>query len=133
MVSGLEGLQALVRVIGLPHARRGDNIIVEYEVAGERVSIVLGFEEPGYVRAVIPTDVEPTEEGLRWLLAENFSSTGYSYALDYDGFIAVVAVEPGRCVENARHLREMLAALVEGYRRLMERVRVEGESGAGEG
>ncbi|NOZ88776.1 MAG: hypothetical protein GXO15_02500 [Crenarchaeota archaeon] len=123
MVSTLEGLEALLRVIGLPYAKRGDSLIAEYEAAGEKMGIVITLDQvSGVVRAVAPTDVEPTEEGLRWLLSENFSSTGYHYALDYEGFIAVVSEQPARCVENARHLREMLASLVEGYRKLMERV-----------
>lgn len=134
MVTSLDGLEAFIRVIGLPYVRRGDTLLAEYEdPRAGRIGIVVTLEQEGYVRVAVPTDVEPTEEGLRWLLSENFLNAGYKYALDYDGFIVVLYEAPAGCVENAGRLREAIAAVVEGYRRLMERVeKPAGEEEAGE-
>jgi len=90
--------------------------------------------EDGVVRVAVPTDVEPSVEGLRWLLAENFSAGGllYKYGVDYEGFVVVVVDVPAGCVGSARDLRVLIGAVVEGYRRLLERVR-EGPGGDGEG
>ncbi len=122
MVSSMDGLEALVRVLGLEYVKEAGSILVSYETGAGRTGIVLSIDEAGWLRIAIPTDVEPTVEGLRWLLAENFSNTGYKYSLDYDGFITVVVDVPARCVGNARELRELMLYAVEGYRRLMERV-----------
>ena len=98
------------------------------------VGLFVGLED-GVVRVAVPTDVEPTVEGLRWLLAENFSGGGllYKYGVDYDGFVVVLVDVPAGCVGSARDLRGLIGAVVEGYRRLLERVRVEGGEGRGEG
>lgn len=129
MVSGIEGLEAFLRVLGLGYVRRGDSLLVEVEdrrLGG--VGVVVSFDpDTGFVRVAVPTDVEPTEGGLWWLLRENFSVTTYKYGLDYDGFIVVLVDVPGEAVGSARDLRRLVAEAVEGYRRLMERVEAGGE------
>ncbi|KSW11448.1 hypothetical protein CF15_00910 [Pyrodictium occultum] len=59
------------------------------------------------------------------MLEENFTSTTYKYALDYEGFITVVYDLPGDYVDNARKLREAILYVVEGARRVLERTREE--------
>lgn len=134
-MSSLEGLEAFVRVLGLPYRRHGDSIVVEFEDPRlGSVGIVVFYEgDTGVVRIVVPTDVEPTPGGLRWLLEENFRTTTYKYGLDYEGFVAVIVDLPAEAVENARSLRRGLAEAVEGVRRLMERVEEAEEAGEGGG
>jgi hypothetical protein len=124
LVSGLEGLEAFLRVLGLPYVKRGDMFLAEYEDRRlGRVGIVIGYDrDTGFVRVAVPTDVEPTEGGLWWLLRENFTVTTYKYGLDYDSFITVIVDVSGEAVASARDLRRLMAEAVEGYRRLMERV-----------
>lgn len=124
MVSSREGLEAFLRVLGLPYRRLGGDYVVE--VAGGRglgrVGLVVSLQEDvGFVRVAVPTEVEPTEEGLRWLLSENFRAATYKYGLDYEGFVVVVVDAPAEAVGNARALRRLMAEAVEGYRRLVER------------
>ena len=133
MVSGVEGLEAFLRVIGLSYVRRENSLVAEYRHPRlGSVGIVVSFEQDtGTVRVAVPTDVEPTREGLLWLLQENFSSTSYKYAVDYEGFITIVYDVPSACVDNARRLRELITETIHGYERLMERVKPvhEGEEG----
>ena len=84
--------------------------------------------DTGVLRVAAPLDVEPTREGLRILLEENFTSATYKYALDYEGFITVVYDLPGEYVDNARKLREAILYVVDGARRVLERTRVEEET-----
>lgn len=124
MVDSIESLESLVRVIGLPYARKGDTLLLEYEHKElGRVGLVIQYDGPtGSIRVSIPTDIEPTSEGLDWLLRSNFSSLGYKYAIDYEGFIAVLQDYPRECIRDARSLKEALLNIVEGYRRLLEHV-----------
>jgi len=129
-VSSREGLEAFIRVLGLPYRRLGGDYVVEVERQGlGRVGLVVSLQEDvGFVRVAVPTEVEPTEEGLRWLLSENFRAATYKYGLDYEGFVVVLVDAPAEAVGNARALRRLMAEAVEGYRRLMERT-VPGEEG----
>jgi len=124
MVSDLGGLEALVRALGLRVRRLEDSLLVEAEARGlGTVGIVVTYDvNTGFVRVAVPTDVEPTEEGLRWLLGENFRVTSYKYGIDYEGFIVVIVDVPGEAVENARILRRLITEVLEGARRLMEKV-----------
>jgi hypothetical protein len=127
MVNSIEGLEAFIRVIGLAYTKRGDVLIVEYEHKEMgKIGLVIQYEgSTKTVRVSIPTDIEPTTEGTTWLLHENFSNSNYKYAIDYDGFIVVLQDYPSDCIGNARSLKEAILNVVEGYKRLMERVKVE--------
>ena len=124
MVSSLEGLEAFLRVLGLNYVRKGSSLLVEYEHPRlGRIGVVAELDQASStVRLAAPTNVEPFQEALSWFLEENFTSLGYKYALDLEGFIVVVYDLPATCIVNARALREALVEVVKGYERLMERV-----------
>ncbi len=123
-MSRIDELEVLVRALGLPYTRREGNLIVSIEDRryGTINVVVMYDEESDTVRIASPLDVEPYTEALQWFLSENFTSTTYKYALDYEGFIAVVYDMPSRCVRTARDLREAVFEVVEGARRVLERV-----------
>ncbi len=127
MVNSIEGLEAFVRIMGLTYAKRGDVLIVEYEHQEiGKIGLVVQYDSSTKtVRVSIPTDIEPTTEGTTWLLHENFSNFNYKYAIDYDGFIVVLQDNPGVCIGNARNLKETILNVIEGYKRLIERVKTE--------
>lgn len=127
MVRSMSDLEVYVRALGLSYSRVEGSLVLEYTAReGERIGVVVSYEgDTGVVRVAAPLDVEPTREGLRVLLEENFTSTTYKYALDYEGFITVVYDLPGDYVDNARKLREAILYVVEGARRVLERTREE--------
>ena len=120
----IEELEVLVRALGLPYTRREGSLIVSVEDAkhGTLNVVVMYDEESDTVRLASPLDVEPYREALQWFLSENFTSTTYKYALDYDGFVAVVYDLPSKCVRTAKDLREAILEVVEGAKRVLERV-----------
>ncbi len=122
-MSQIDEVEVLVRALGLPFRRQEGSLILSYQDPkhGE-IGVVISYEESSdTLRIVVPLDVEPYPEALRLLLEENFSSTTYKYALDYEGFIAVVYDLPRRCVKTARDLREAIVEAVAGARRILER------------
>ncbi|AEM39248.1 hypothetical protein Pyrfu_1390 [Pyrolobus fumarii 1A] len=119
----LDELEVLVRALGLVYARQRDAILVEIEEDGERIGIAITYDEVSdTVRVAAPLDVEPLPEALSWYLEENFKSTTYKYALDYDGFVTVVYDLPRRYIRTARDLREAIVSVVSGAKRVLERV-----------
>jgi hypothetical protein len=130
MVSDISDVEVYVRALGLPYSRAHGSIVVEHrDRRGEPIGIAIMYDrDTGVLRVAAPLDVEPTREGLRILLEENFTSTTYKYALDYEGFITVVYDLPGEYVDNARKLREAILYVVDGARRVLERTRVEEET-----
>ncbi|MET1128782.1 MAG: hypothetical protein ABWW70_05650 [Thermoproteota archaeon] len=134
MVSSLYELENMLKAAGVEYRRVGEGLLVEYDDAeygkiGMSISVL---EEEAVVRIAVPTDAEPTKSGLRTLMHENFVSARYKYALDYEGFIAVVVDVPSSCIRSARELKEAMASALEGARRLLERVE-ERESESTEG
>ena len=130
----LDELEVLVRALGLVYARQRDAILVEVEEGGRRIGIAITYDEiSDTVRVAAPLDVEPLPGALSWFLEESFKSTTYKYTIDYDGFVAVVYDLPRRCVRTARDLREAILHVVEGAKRVLERVVEEGKSGESSG
>ena len=130
MVSSISDVEVYVRALGLPYRRVHGNIVVEYkDRRGETIGLAIIYDrDTGMLRVTAPLDVEPTREGLRILLEENFTSMTYKYALDYEGFITVVYDLPGEYVDNARRLKEAILYVIDGVRRILERTRVEKEA-----
>ncbi len=123
----LDELEVLVRALGLVYARQRDAILVEVEEGGERIGIAITYDEiSDTVRVAAPLDVEPLPEALSWFLEESFKSTTYKYTIDYEGFVAVVYDLPRRCIRTARDLREAILHVVQGAKRVLERVEREG-------
>lgn len=126
----LDELEVLVRALGLVYARQRDAILVEVEEGGERIGIAITYDEiSDTVRVAAPLDVEPLPEALSWFLEESFKSTTYKYTIDYEGFVAVVYDLPRRCLRTARDLREAILHVVQGAKRVLERVERGGEEG----
>jgi len=127
MVSDLSELEAMIRALGLTYRKVEGALVAEYEDAKHgRLGIVFSVErETETLRIAIPLDVEPYEEALREVLRENFTSTTYKYALDYDGFLTVVYDVPANCIDNALQLRELVLYALDGARRVLERVEEE--------
>jgi hypothetical protein len=126
-VSRIDELEVMVRALGLPYSKREGALLITMQVEGYgEVGVVVSYdEESDRVRIAVPLDVEPYHEALTWFLSENFTSTTYKYAIDYDGFVAVVYDVPSRCVRSARDLREAILEVVEGAKRVLERVEEE--------
>ncbi len=120
----LEDYEAMLRAMGLRCRRLGDSLVfqVRDRELGEVGLALTLYPEAGVLRVAAPLDVEPTEEGLPWYLEENFSSPTYKYALDPDGFVAVVYDVPSDWASSVRELRSVILYVVEGVRRLMRRV-----------
>ncbi len=123
MVSTLSELANLLRLLRLEYRRMGESLVASYEDEKHgSIGLVFSLErDTNTLRVAVPLDVEPTEQGLRILLEENFTSTTYKYAIDYEGFIAVVYDVPAGCVNDVRSLREIVLHVVEGARRVLER------------
>ncbi|ABM80438.1 hypothetical protein [Hyperthermus butylicus] len=127
MVSDLSELETMVRLLRLPYRRMGDSVVASFsdEKYGEIGLVYTLDRDTGSLRVAAPLDVEPTSEGLRVILEENFTSTTYKYALDYEGFITVVYDVQADCVRDVRKLREITLYVVEGAKRILERSRPE--------
>ena len=110
MVSDLSELESMIRALGLAYRRMEGMLVAEYEDPRHgRLGIVFSVEQDTKtLRIAIPLDVEPYQEALGSILRENFTSTTYKYALDYDGFLTVVYDVPAECVDNALQLRELV-------------------------
>ncbi len=132
-MSKIDEIEVMVRALGIPYSRREGNLILTVEEPGYgRIGVVISYdEESDMVRIAVPLDVEPYQEALQWFLAENFTSTSYKYAIDYDGFIAVVYDLPSRCIRSARDIREAVLEVLEGAKRVLERTEEEKEGTSG--
>jgi hypothetical protein len=128
-VNNLSDLESMIRALGLTYRRVEGSLVAEYEDKRfGRLGLVFSFDQDTKtVRIAIPLDVEPYEEALGQLLRENFTSTTYKYALDYDGFITVVYDVPADCIDNALQLRELVLYALDGARRILERTEEEQE------
>ena len=124
MVSDLSELESMIRALGLTYRRMEGMLVAEYEDPKHgRLGIVFSIEQDTKtLRIAIPLDVEPYREALGSILRENFTSTTYKYALDYDGFLTVVYDVPAECVDNALQLRELVLYALDGARRILSRV-----------
>ncbi len=124
MVSDLSELESMIRALGLAYRRMEGMLVAEYEDPRHgRLGIVFSVEQDTKtLRIAIPLDVEPYQEALGSILRENFTSTTYKYALDYDGFLTVVYDVPAECVDNALQLRELVLYALDGARRILSRV-----------
>jgi len=127
MVSDLSELEAMIRAMGLSYRRIEGSLVAEYEDPRHgRLGIVFSLEQDTKtLRIAIPLDVEPYKEALSEILRENFTSTTYKYALDYEGFLTVVYDVPANCIDNALQLRELVLYALDGARRILERVEEE--------
>jgi hypothetical protein len=127
MVSDLSELEAMIRALGLSYRRVEGALVAEYEDPRHgRLGIVFSLEQDTKtLRIAIPLDVEPYREALPEILRENFTSTTYKYALDYEGFLTVVYDVPSTCIDNALQLRELVLYALDGARRILERVEEE--------
>ncbi len=122
-MSKLADLEVMVRALGLPYQKKDGNILlsVKDKKYGE-IGVVVSYDEnTNSVRITAPLDVEPYHEALSWFLSENFTNTTYKYAIDYDGFVAVVYDLPANCIKSARDLREAIVEVVEGAKKVLER------------
>ncbi len=124
MVSDLSELESMIRALGLTYRRMEGMLLAEYEDPKHgKLGVVFSVEQDTKtLRIAIPLDVEPYQEALGNILRENFTSTTYKYALDYDGFLTVVYDVPAECVDNALQLRELVLYALDGARRILSRV-----------
>jgi hypothetical protein len=131
LVSTLSEVEGMLRLLKLPYRRVGESLVASFEDKKYgSIGLVFTVErEAGTLRVVAPLDVEPTEQGLRVLLEENFTSPTYKYAIDYEGFITVVYDLPAECVRDVKQLREAILYVVDGARRVLERSVRSGEGG----
>jgi len=123
----IDELEVLVRALGLPYQKRENAILTSYKTeTGEEIGIVISLEqETESVRVAAPLDVEPLPQALSWFLEENFTSTTYKYTIDTEGFITVVYDLPAKCIRTARDLREAIVEVIEGAKKVLERVEKE--------
>ncbi|RUM46804.1 MAG: hypothetical protein DSY37_04405 [Hyperthermus sp.] len=127
-MSLIDYLEEHLRSIGLKVERRGDVLFVRYKRKGwGRIGIAILYDhESDMVRVAVPTDYEPTREGLAWLLQANFSHIGYKYGVDYDGYIMVAVDLPADCARERDMLRKALMDVIEGYVALRDRIEKQG-------
>lgn len=92
MTSLIHRVSELLAGIGVKHRLYGGRILVEGEEEGQRFGIVVEVEPP-LIRAAGLTDVRPSCEDAIRLLTSNFETVGWRFALDPEGYLAVVVEE----------------------------------------
>ena len=75
--------------------------------------------EPGNdtSRIILLTESRVSESEARRLLELNMHTTEYFYAMDPEGFMAIVSVEPTFRLLSPERLRQVIGRLVEAYSR----------------
>ncbi len=117
MSSLIHRISEILGSIGVEHRLYGERLLVEAEVGGQKYGVVIEVEPP-LLRVVGLTDVRPgCDEALR-LLSDNFEARGRRFALDPDGYLAVVVEEPLEKLSQ-RLLGEMLGRVEEGVSRII--------------
>ncbi len=117
MSSLIHRVSELLAGIGVEHRLYGDRLLVEGEEEGQRFGIVVEVDPP-LIRAIGLTDARPSCDDALRLLASNFEARGWRFALDPDGYLAVVVEEPLEKL-SPQTLRDMLERVRSGVSKIL--------------
>ncbi len=117
MTSLIHRVSDLLAGMGVEHRLYGDRLLLEGEEEGQRFGIVVEVEPP-LIRAIGLTDAKPSCEDAFRLLMGNFEARGWRFALDPEGYLAVVVEEPLEKL-SPQMLRIMLEKVRSGVAKIL--------------